>query len=86
MEPLDGNAIAGALFDHYGAELTTAAGACAHCGATAQIAELHVYTRAPGAVARCRVCGNVVIVLVNIHDTVRIDMSGFRLLEPASER
>ena len=86
MEALDGNAIAGMLFERYGAEMTTAVGACAHCGATAQIAELRVYTRAPGAVARCRVCGNVVIVLVNIRDTLRIDAGGFHLLQAATER
>ena len=28
MEPLDGNAIAGALYDVYGAEMTTATGRC----------------------------------------------------------
>ena len=86
MEALDGNAIAGMLFEHYGVEMTTAAGACAHCGTTAQIAELHVYTRAPGAVARCRACGNAVIVLINIRDTLRIDTSGFHLLQPATNR
>ena len=79
MQALDGNAIGGMLFEHYGAEMTTTAGACAHCGATAQIAELRVYTRSPGAVARCRACGNVVIVLVKIHDIPRIDMRGFHL-------
>jgi Family of unknown function (DUF6510) len=79
MEALDGNAIAGMLFDHYGAELTAAEGACTHCGTASQVAELRVYTRAPGAVARCRFCGNVAIVLVTIHDTVRIDMGGFNL-------
>ena len=86
MEALDGNAIAGMLLERYGAEMTTAVGACAHCGATAQIAELRVYTRAPGAVARCRACGNVVIVLVNIQDTVRIDMDGFHLHQATTER
>ena len=80
MEALDGNAIAGMLFDHYGAEMTAATGACTHCGAVAQIAELRVYIRAPGAVARCRACGNVTIVLVNTRDSVRADMTGFRLL------
>jgi hypothetical protein len=81
MEALDGNAIAGALFEYFGAEMTNARGSCAHCGASAEIAQLRVYARAPGAVARCRSCGNVVIVLATIHDTLRVDLRGFRLLE-----
>ena len=85
MEALDGNAIAGMLSEHYGAEMTTARGACAHCGATAQIAELRVYIRAPGAVARCRICGQVVIVVVDIHGDLRIDMVRFQLRAAASQ-
>jgi hypothetical protein len=82
MEPLDGNAIAGQLFEHYGVEMTTATGACAHCGARAQIAELRVFGRAPGAVARCRRCGNVCFVLLAFGGSTRIDLSGFCLDEP----
>ena len=79
MEALDGNAIAGMLFDYFGDDMTSAAGSCAHCGAFGQIAELRVYLRAPGAVARCRACGNVVIVLVDVRGGVRLDLGGFRL-------
>jgi Family of unknown function (DUF6510) len=79
MEALDGNAIAGLLFDQFGVEMTTAWGSCAYCGATAQVGELRVYLRAPGAVVRCPTCGRVVMVLVTIHDTKRIDYSGFNL-------
>jgi hypothetical protein len=61
MEPLDGNAIAGELFEHFGTEMTTATGTCRSCGTTAVIAELTVYLSAPGAVVRCRHCGNVVM-------------------------
>jgi stage V sporulation protein SpoVS len=85
MEALDGNAIAGMLSEHYGAEMTTVGGACVHCGATAQIAELRVYMRAPGAVARCRICGQVVIVVVDIHGDLRIDMVRFQLRPAASQ-
>ena len=82
MEALDGNAIAGELFAHFGTEMTTAKGDCAHCGTRAQIAELLVYTRAPGAVVRCRACGQVVMVLVEIRGAVRINLDWFKLLEP----
>jgi hypothetical protein len=79
MDALDGNAIAGLLYEHFGCEMTTATGTCIHCRTTSQIAELRVYNRAPGTVVRCRHCGNVVIVLVNIHDTLRADLSWFQL-------
>jgi hypothetical protein len=79
MEALDGNAIAGPLLEYFGAEMTIAHGACAYCGARSQIAELRVYTRAPGAVVRCRHCGNVVIVLVTVRDVVKVHLSGYRL-------
>jgi hypothetical protein len=84
MDALDGNAIAGALFDYFGSEMTTATGSCGHCGATAQIAELHVYLRAPGTVVRCGSCGRVVIVILDIRDHARIDMRGFRLAQPSA--
>jgi hypothetical protein len=79
MEAVDGNAIAGQLLEHFGVEMTTAAGTCAHCGARAQIAELRVYNRAPGAVVRCRSCAKVVMVLVDVHGHTRVHMDGFRL-------
>jgi Family of unknown function (DUF6510) len=83
MEPLDGNAIAGELFEHFGSEMTTVSGTCRSCGANALIAELTVYVRAPGAVARCRSCGNVVIVLAVISGAARVDTERFQLA-PAS--
>lgn len=80
MDALDGNAIAGALYDYFGAEMTTARGFCAHCGAPATIAELRVYMRAPGAVVRCWRCDMVVIVLVPAGDVTRVDHSAFKLV------
>ncbi len=81
MDALDGNAIAGALFEHFGTEMTSARGSCAHCGATAPIAELVVYTRAPGVVVRCPSCGNVLIVLSEARHATRVELTAFRLLE-----
>jgi hypothetical protein len=79
MEALDGNAIAGPLFEYFGTEMTVAHGACAYCGTPSQIGQLRVYRQAPGAVVRCRTCGNVVIVLVSVRDEVKVHLSGFRL-------
>jgi hypothetical protein len=80
------NAIAGPLFEYLGAEMTTACGSCAHCGASAEIAELRVYARGPGTVVRCRICDTVVIVLATIWGTPRVDLSGFRVREAPIER
>jgi uncharacterized Zn finger protein len=85
LEALDGNAIAGPLFEYFGAEMTTTSGTCAHCEARNQIGELRVYNRAPGAVVRCPNCGNVLVVLVNVHNTLRVDLSSFQMDSPAAE-
>jgi DNA-directed RNA polymerase subunit RPC12/RpoP len=81
MEALDGNAIAGELFEFFGTDMTTAIYACTHCGARGQIAELRVYLRAPGTVVRCRACGNVVMVLVASHGNTRVHINGFELVD-----
>jgi hypothetical protein len=83
MDALDGNAIGGALLEHFGTEMTTATGACAHCGARAMVAGLRVYSRAPGIVVRCRACGNVVIVIVDAPSGSCVHMDSFTL-DPAT--
>jgi hypothetical protein len=83
MDALDGNAIAGALVDVFGAELTTATGRCASCGAQSLLGELQVYVQAPGVVARCRACAAVLLVLVTIRGITCVDMRGLDRLEPA---
>jgi ribosomal protein S27AE len=82
MDALDGNAIAGELFEVFGEEMTTAIGTCAHCGATGVIAEQRVYLRAPGTVARCPRCSGVTMVLVSVRGSARIDLAGFKLAPP----
>ena len=86
MEALDGNAIAGQLFEYFGAEMTTAVGRCAHCGTRAQIGELVVYSQAPGTVVRCRHCANVVMVLVTVPEELRVDSSAFPTERAPGER
>jgi hypothetical protein len=81
MEPLDGNAIAGQLVHLFGAEMTTATGECAHCGAVAQVAELVVYLRAPGTVVRCRSCKSIVMVMVDVRGIACVDLRGLARLE-----
>ena len=81
MDPVDGNAIAGHLFSAFGGEMTDAHGVCASCGTKAPLAELEVYMKAPGAVARCRFCGQVVIVIIERRDTIRVDLHGVKAFE-----
>jgi len=81
MDALDGNAIAGLLHDVFNAELTTATGVCASCGASRQVAEIEVYLRAPGTVARCRTCGSVLMVVVDVRGIKCVDLTGLAALD-----
>lgn len=73
---VDGNAAGGELSKIFAMDLTTAEGQCAHCGATKCFAEAHLYMRCPGVVARCPVCENVLLRLVNVRQRVFLDMRG----------
>jgi hypothetical protein len=81
MDALDGNAIAGLLFEVFGAEMTTATGVCANCGASGPVAELAVYLRAPGTVVRCRHCDSVLMVLVTVRAITCVDLRGLSQLK-----
>jgi Family of unknown function (DUF6510) len=83
MDALDGNAIGGLLQDVFGVEMTTARGVCGHCGAAGQVAEMVVYLRAPGTVVRCRTCGSVLMVLVEVRGMACVDLGGLADLEAA---
>ena len=78
----DGNAIAGLLQETFGAELTDALGTCASCGNHGPLAETEVYLRGPGTVVRCRVCHNMLMVLVTVRSTTCVDRRGLLVLEP----
>jgi Family of unknown function (DUF6510) len=85
MDPVDGNSIAGELYDHFGGEMTTAIGSCVHCGTTGRIAELVVYGRPPGTIARCPACGSVTIAIVRARERTLVTMAGFKLREVPAE-
>jgi hypothetical protein len=82
MDALDGNAIAGQLFELFGREMTTVVGVCGHCGVGTPIAEQAVYLRAPGAVVRCRSCGQVVMVLTDVPGSPRVHLGALTLRDP----
>ena len=76
MNYLDGNAAAGELSRIFAADITSAEGQCANCGATKRFAEAHLYVQCPGLVARCALCGHVLLRLANVQQRVFLDLSG----------
>jgi hypothetical protein len=80
MDTLDGNAIGGLLYEAFGEEMTGFMAACAACGGVAAIAESVVYPRLPGAIARCRSCGALLMVITRIHGVHCVDLQGIAAL------
>jgi hypothetical protein len=79
-EYLDGNAAAGELSKIFAMDVTAAEGQCAHCGAKRRFAEAHLYLQCPGVVARCAVCEQVLLRLVNARQRAFLDMRGMTYL------
>jgi len=72
----DGNVLAGPLAELFAVDVTVAEAQCAGCGATGSVAALRVYSRAPGYVARCPSCAEVVMRLVRSTDAAWLDLRG----------
>ena len=77
----DGNALAGPLAEIFTVEMTAARGRCAGCGRAGTIAEMRVYEKAPGLVARCPGCQEVMLRLVRTPDRAWLDLRGVVALE-----
>ena len=73
---LDGNAAAGELSRIFAVDITSAEGQCANCGARKRFAEAHLYVQCPGLVARCALCGHVLLRVVNVQQRVFLDLRG----------
>jgi len=80
---LDGNVLGGALGELFTVDVTTAVGQCATCGDRSVIALAMVYPDGPGLIARCSVCGEVILRLVRGTDRAWLDLRGIRCLELA---
>ncbi|HTU97294.1 MAG TPA: DUF6510 family protein [Solirubrobacteraceae bacterium] len=76
---VDGNALAGALAQSLGRDVTGERGTCGHCGKASLVAELVVYPKAPSPVARCPHCGDVVMVVTEISDTITVHMDTYAM-------
>jgi hypothetical protein len=76
---LDGNAAAGLLSEIFAAEMTTARGTCAGCGATNVFGSAQLYAQAPGSVLRCPNCTAVLMCIVRLPDGgLVVDLSGLK--------
>lgn len=80
MDYLDGNAAAGELSRIFAMDITTAEGQCSNCGARRRFAEAHLYLQCPGLVARCALCGHVLLRLVASRQHLFLDLSGIKHL------
>ena len=77
---LDGNVAAGELSRVFNIDIMAAEGQCASCGAKRRFAEAHLYMQCPGFVARCAVCGDVLLRLANADQRVFLDVRGMTYL------
>jgi hypothetical protein len=77
---VDGNALAGPLGEIMGADLTIAELTCAGCRTTRPLAAMRVFDRAPGLVARCPGCEDVVMRVVRTAGRVLVDLRGSLVL------
>jgi hypothetical protein len=76
MNYLDGNAAAGELGEIFALDVTSAEGRCANCGGKSRFAEAHLYAQCPGLIARCPLCGHVLLRLANVQHGVVLDLRG----------
>ena len=76
---LDGNAVAGLLQEIFGAEMTTAIGTCAACGASQPVGAVHVF-RGAGVVLRCHRCESILAKIVVRRAQACVDLRGLRSL------
>lgn len=77
---VDGNMLAGPLREIFAMDVTAAVGRCAGCGLTGPFAALRVYPHAPGLVARCPACEQVMLRLVRTPTEAWLDLRGATFL------
>lgn len=77
----DGNTLAGPLREIFAVDVTAATGTCVGCGRTGPVATLRVYSHAPGLVARCPDCDEVIMRFVRGPRSAWLDLRGTVSLE-----
>ena len=78
---LDGNVLAGVFGELFQHDLTVAMGTCGGCGMAGPLAQALVYPEAPGAVARCPGCGEVLFTMVKDGGRYWLGFDRLRCLE-----
>lgn len=78
---IDGNVLGGPLGEVFAVDVTAAVSRCASCGRTEPVATLRVYTRAPGLVARCPSCEEVVLRMTRAPASAWLDLRGATCLQ-----
>ncbi|MCL1870903.1 MAG: DUF6510 family protein [Promicromonosporaceae bacterium] len=81
MTHLDGNALAGVLAEVFAVDLTDARARCTGCGNVGRLAEAMLYTGAPGLVARCAGCDQVLATVVDSGDRLWLSLTGLSAIE-----
>jgi hypothetical protein len=77
----NGNALAGPLQDVFRPDVTAAVGGCGNCGRTGPMAGVRVFDHAPGVVARCPNCDQVLLRLVRGPGRAWLDQRGLAYLQ-----
>jgi Family of unknown function (DUF6510) len=77
----DGTVLADPLQGVLGVEVTAAVGRCSGCGRILPMAEARVFDRAPGVVARCPACEQVLLRLVRGPGRAWLDLRGLVYLQ-----
>lgn len=83
MDKLDGNVLAGASSGIFGFDLTTSQGQCHFCEDIAALGQAMVYGMPLGFVARCRKCGEVLMVISDQGGRKSFSAQGLRWLRIA---
>lgn len=78
---LDGNELGGVLGEMFAVDVTAAHHQCANCGRPGVLAETRVYSQAPGLVARCPGCSEVIMRVVRGPGRAWLDLRGMTYLE-----
>jgi hypothetical protein len=82
----NGSALAGTVGDLFRVDVTSAVGRCTACAHTAPMAQARVFDHAPGVVARCPACDQVLLRLVQGSGRAWLDLRGLTYLQfPVSE-
>jgi hypothetical protein len=72
---LDGNGIAGLLYEAFGREMTTVERVCQSCRARNAVGAHRAY-RGAGTVLRCPSCGDVALQIVALPDRHVVELAG----------